>query len=124
VGIDVESAQLNGNGAGGRLSFLAGFHDEHGVLLFADEPRKAPIVHLGGPLSITFFGQLPRLRQGREDELILAVGTPGRGPGTLAMLAYEGTIPEKAYPRVEVITPVGLSVTSSLRETFELKERC
>jgi hypothetical protein len=124
LGIDVESAELKGNGLGGRLSFNAGFHDEHGVLLFADEPRKAPIVHLGGPLSVTFYGQLPKLRQGREDELYLAVGTPGRGPGSLAMLAYEGTIPEKAYPRVEIVDPVGLSVASPRRERFELKERC
>src|SRR5204863_9744048 len=102
LGIDVEVPGVRGGAGGGRVGFHAGPIDLSGVLVFADTPAHAPAIHLGGPLQVTFFGERPTFRAGRETELILAVGTPGTGPGTFAMLAYEGTIPDGARPVAEL----------------------
>jgi hypothetical protein len=124
VAVDVESACLKGGGLGGRLTYKAGFHDLDGVFQFGDRPAQAPIVHLDGPLQITFYGERPTLRLAREDDLVLVVGTPGRGPGTFAMLDYEQTIPEKLYPQIEITFPAARPGDPSPRQHCELKERC
>jgi hypothetical protein len=64
---------LRGGGPGGRVSFYAGL-DLNGFLLFADKPALAPVVHLGGPLEITFYLEPPTLRVGRESGFTLVVG--------------------------------------------------
>jgi len=122
--IDVESARLKGGGIGGRLSYLAGFYDESGVLQFADRPADAPIVYLDGPLQVTFYDRRPTLRLARGNDIVLMVGTPGHGPGTFAMLAYEGTIPESVYPNIEIAFPASQKDGAPVKERYELKERC
>jgi hypothetical protein len=124
VSLDVESAGRKGGGLGGRLSYQAGSHDPDGFLRFADRPADAPIVHLDGPLQLTFYSERPTLYLGRDEELVLVVGTPGRGPGTFAMLNYEGTIPEKLYPQLDITYPAARPGAPSPRERYELKERC
>ena len=124
VRADVEVPGMKGGGLGGRLSFTAGFLDLNGVLQFADAPANAPVVHLGGPLEITFYGELPSLRVGRSSEFVLVAGTPGHGPGTFAMLAYMDTIPEDAKPVAEVTYPPVKPGDPPLKEKFEIKERC
>ena len=124
VRADVEVPGMKGGGLGGRLSFTAGCFDLNGVLQFADKPADAPVVHLGGPLEITFYGELPSLRVGRSSEFVLVAGTPGHGPGTFAMLAYMDTIPEDAKPVAEVTYPPVKPGDPPLKEKFEIKERC
>ncbi len=120
MSVDVASARFKGVGLGGRIVQIAGFYDPTGVLTFADKPADAPIIHFDGPLTVSFYGEVPALRLGRDNDLVLAVGTPGRGGGSFAMLAYEETIPKEASPKVEVRWPGEPPV----RELFELKERC
>ena len=38
--------------------------------------------HFGGPLQVSFYGDLPKMRLGRECDFVLVVGTPGVGNGT------------------------------------------
>jgi hypothetical protein len=122
--VDVEVPGLKGGGIGGRATFMAGLIDLTGVLQFADRPGDAPAVWLGGPLQITFYAELPTLRVGRGTELSLVVGTPGVGPGTFAMLEYEGTIPKEAKPLAEVLLPSAKPGAPPLREKWEIKDRC
>lgn len=102
IGLDVDVPGIKGGGVGGRLVFLAGLFDLTGVLQFAATPAAAPVVHLGGPLQVTFYGEPPTLRAGRDSEFTLVVGTPGIGPGTFASIGYEGAIPEAAKPVAEL----------------------
>ncbi len=120
MSVDVASARFKGVGLGGRIVQIAGFYDPTGVLTFADKPADAPVVHFDGPLTIDFDGEVPKLRLGRDNDLMLVVGTPGRGGGTFAMLAYEETIPRGAHPKVEARWPGD----PPARELFELKKRC
>jgi hypothetical protein len=121
---DIDFPGMKGGGLDGRLSFMAGFFDLAGLLQFAAKPADAPVIHLGGPLEITFFAELPTLRVGRESELILVVGTPGVGPGTFAMLHYEDTIPESARPVAEITYQPAAPGAKPLKELFEIKDRC
>ena len=121
---DLDMPELKTGAPGGRASFTAGFLDLNGLLQFAEKPANAPVVHLGGPLEITFYSELPALRVGRGSELVLVVGTPGVGPGTFAMLSYMETIPESAKPVAEVTYQPAKPGETPLKETFEIKERC
>jgi hypothetical protein len=85
---------------------------------------STPAVHLDGPLQITFYGPRPTLTLGRHNDLTLAVGSAGQGPGTLAMLVYLETIPAKANPRVEITWPGAKTGDRPFKELYELKERC
>jgi hypothetical protein len=122
--VDVESAQLKGGGLGGRLAYSAGFRDPDGLFQFADRPADAPIVHFDGPLQISFYGERPTFRLGRTEEVFLVVGTPGRGPGSFAELSYEGTVPEKLCPHLDITFPAAQPGAPPVREHYELKERC
>jgi hypothetical protein len=122
--VDAELPGIHGGGIGGRLSFSAGPIDLNGVLQFSDRPADAPVINIGGPTVITFLGEWPEMRVGRGGEFYLVVGSPGEGPGTFAMLAYEGTIPKTVYPRAEITFQPAKPGEAPLKEIFELKERC
>lgn len=122
INIDVESTTLKGGGLGGRASFLVNMFDADGVLELSEKPGDAPVVHFDGPLQVVVFGSRPTLIAGRTQDLVLAVGTTGSGPGALAMLHYEGTIPAEARPRVDVTFRP--KAGEPVRETVELKKRC
>jgi hypothetical protein len=124
LAIEVETTGPKGGGVDGRLAFSAGPHDLNGVFQLSDTPANAPVVHLGGPLQITFYGELPTLRAGRDGELVLVVGTPGIGPGTFAMLGYTSTIPDDAKPTCELMFSAAKLGSSPLKEKFEIKQRC
>ena len=124
VRVDVDVPGLKGGGLNGRLSFMVGPFDLTGLLQFAAKPADAPVIHLGGPLEISFYADLPTLRVGREGELILVVGTPGVGPGTFAMLDYMDTIPEDARPIAEITYQPARPGEKPLKELFEIKDRC
>jgi hypothetical protein len=124
VRVDVEVPGLKGGGLGGRAHFSAGLIDLAGVLEFADKPTDAPAVRLGGPLQVTFYAELPSLRVGRGSELVLVVGTPGVGPGTFAMLDYEGTVPANVKPVADVALPPAKPGAPPLKEKWVIEGRC
>jgi hypothetical protein len=123
LNIDVQMPEIKGGGIGGRAEFMAGI-DVNGVLLFADTPASAPVVHLGGPLQITFYNELPAFRAGRETDVVLMVGTPGIGPGTFAGLRYDGTISTQARPEVHLSLPSAKAGEPPVKTKYEIKERC
>ena len=83
---------------------LTGYHDLNGLLMFAGRSEDAPIVHFRGPLTVTLFDR-QQLTIGRQKQLDLAVGTPGLGPGTTALVGYEGFIPRDVHPHAEIVFP-------------------
>jgi hypothetical protein len=121
--IDVDMPGAKGEGLGGRVEQLAGFRDINGLLVFAERPEDAPIVHFRGPLTVTLYAK-QQLTIGRQKQLDLAVGTPGLGAGTTALVAYEGLIPRNVHPRVAIEFPPERKGSVPLRELYELKERC
>jgi hypothetical protein len=120
MSLDVASARFKGAGIGDRITQLTGLNDLSGVLTFAEKPVDAPVIHFDGPLTITFYGEVPKLRLGRDTDLILTVGTPGRGSGTFAMLAYQDVVPKNVHPKVEIRWPGD----PPAKQMFELKQRC
>jgi len=123
LGIDVETPGANGEGIGGRVEQLTGYHDLNGPLMFAERPEDAPIVHFRGPLTVTLFDR-QQLTIGRQKQLDLAVGTPGLGPGTTALVGYEGFIPRDVHPRAEIVFPPEHEGSAPFRELCELEGRC
>jgi hypothetical protein len=123
VRIDVEMPGWKGTGIGGRVQQSGFYVDVNGVLQFADHAKDAPILHFGGPLQVTLFGR-HELKIGRESDVVLGVGSPGVGPGTHTFIDYEGVIPEKAYPTLEIVYPAKKSGEPPIRQRYELKERC
>ncbi len=124
LNLDVECESLKGSGVGGRVSYMATLFDTQGVLRFASKPTDAPILHLDGPLQITFCGSIPTWTGGRSDDAVLCIGTPGVGPGTFAMVKYEGTVPESKHPKIEATYRPKDPAMKPVKELYELKERC
>jgi hypothetical protein len=120
---EVEMPGWKGATLGGRVQHYTWYTDGNGVFQFADRPQDAPILHFGGPWQITLFGA-HRLRIGREDDVVLGVGTPGVGPGTMTYIDYEGVIPENVYPTVEITYPPPKPTGPRLTERYQLKRRC
>jgi hypothetical protein len=122
--VDANAPGMKGGGIDGRVKFSAGPSDLSGLLRLADTREAAPVIYLGGPMRVTFYNELPSLRVGRSTELVLVVGAPGIGPGTLATIYYDDTIPEAAKPIAEVTFPPMKTGAAPVKENFELKARC
>ena len=122
--LEVRHATLKGAGVEGRLPIVVGPMDLGGMLVFGISSKDAPVIHADGPLQITFYGNLPTLRVGRETDLILAVGSPGLGKGTTAMLSYDQAIPADVHPKVEISYPAAKSGDPPVEEKYVLKDRC
>jgi hypothetical protein len=123
VSMEIERPGWKGSGIGGRVQQTSFVVDVNGVLQFADRPQDAPILHFDGPLEITLFGQM-ELRIGRQTDVVLGVGSPGFGPGTQTYVEYDGVIPEKVNPTIEIVYAAKKSGDPPIREKHELKERC
>jgi hypothetical protein len=123
VQADIEMPGRHGKGIGGRVEQMASLRDATGFLQFTDSPAKAPIIHFGGPWSITLYSA-DVLTIGREDDLVLSVGTPGIGPGTTAFVAYENVVAADAFPVAEITFPPKTPGESPIKQLYELKERC
>jgi hypothetical protein len=88
----------------------------YGRLVFADRPQDAPVVHFGGPLTLTILDwhktvQERRLVGGdRENQLSILVGTPVFGGKHEAFATVDEWFPGLAgrgtFPVVEVEFPV------------------
>jgi hypothetical protein len=105
-----------------RAAQTVGPWDDFGMLVFADKPGNAPILHLGGPLRIV-CEEKGKLIVGREKELTLKITTTGLGAGTTAGFSYT-SIPETTVPRVEITYPPEKPGEPPLKRHYELKERC
>jgi len=121
---EVDAAGVKGGGTAGRLDMSAGWLDLNGPLQFAEKPADAPVIHFGGPLEVSFYGEVPKMRVGRGTEFTLVIGTPGVGAGTFAMLGYEDCIPKDAYPKAEIAFAPKKPGDAPVKELFEIKERC
>ncbi len=68
--------------------YQVGGEDLHGNLSFADNPKDAPVVHLGGPLQLS-LESFPAEESPPRDyvPVIAVVGTPGVGKGTFAAIS-------------------------------------
>jgi hypothetical protein len=121
--LEMEMPGWKGAGVGGRVRQHAFYVDAKGVLQFADKRQEAPVIHFGGPWQVSLFGA-HKLTIGRDTDMVLGVGSPGVGPGTTAWIDYDGVIPEKTYPTVEVTYPPKHPGDEPVRERYELKRRC
>ena len=118
VSMYVETPGYVGKGEGGRVQQAVNTDDASGLLQFSDRPDQAPILHFGGSWQIT-LARPPVLRCGQETEWFLGFGTPGLGKGTFAFVAYEGVVPPRIFPKVDLHFE-----SQSFHAECELKSRC
>ena len=81
------------------------------------------MIHFGGPWQISLYDRA-QLVIGRQKQVTLFVGTPGVGPGSTALVAYEKLIPKDLNPTVEIVFPPEREGSVPYRELYELKGRC
>jgi hypothetical protein len=98
--------------------------DGSGMLLFADKPQNAPIIHLNGPFTLALQDRKQRFVAGEETMLQIGVGPQGVEPGTFAWVLYPNTIPDNVYPEVEVAFRVESPGQEPIRRKWTLKQRC
>lgn len=80
-------------------------YDRADRLRFAGRPEEAPIVHFGGPLTMRFYRQPPRLVPGKRSRVNVSIGTPGLGSGTFAALQCRTVLDCKTAPLAEFEFP-------------------
>jgi hypothetical protein len=124
ITLDVECESLKGSGVGGRVNYMLMLFDTRGVFQLGRSPADAPIVHLDGPLQVTFYANKPTWVGGRSQDTVLCVGTAGYGPGTFAMIKYQDTIPPDKHPTIEATYKPKDPANKPLKKLYELKERC
>jgi hypothetical protein len=98
--------------------------DGEGMLLFADKPQDAPIIHLNGPFTLALQDRKQRLIRGDKLMLQIGVGPQGIGPGTFAFVLYPNTIPTDVFPEAEVTFPPKSAGETPIKQKFTLKDRC
>jgi hypothetical protein len=101
---------------------FAAEYDVNGILQFAARPEEAPVVHFGGPWTLSPDGQ-QKLVRGRNEDLVLKLGTPGHGPGTFACIRYDLLVPPSAKPRARIAYPAR-SGEKGLAHDYVLEDRC
>jgi hypothetical protein len=98
--------------------------DGLGMLLFANRPADAPIVHFNGPFTLGLQDRKQRLTAGHKSQLQIGVGTQGIGPGTFSFVLYPDTIPNDAYPVADISFPPKSDGGKPILRNYTLKERC
>ena len=106
-----------------KLSFVIN-GDGEGMLLFADRPQDAPIIHLNGPFTLALQDRKQRLIVGDKLMLQIGVGPQGVGPGTFAWVLYPNTVPNDAYPEAAITFPAKSQGQEAIRKKYTLKQRC
>jgi hypothetical protein len=86
-----------------------------GILLFADRPKEAPVVHFGGPLTLTILDWHKPLQprqlgsDGKNNQLSILVGTPVFGGKHEAFAtvhqSFRVLAGDKGFPAVEIEFP-------------------
>src|SRR5262249_31115113 len=120
---DVELPGWKGNGIGGRVHQRTSYAEANGILQFADKPADAPIIHFGGPWSILLLVK-HTLNINRQTDMYFGIGTPGVGPGSTSWIDYDGVVPEKVYPTIEITFPSKGAGASPVRKRYEITHRC
>jgi hypothetical protein len=98
--------------------------DGAGMLLFADKPQDAPIIHLNGPFTLALQDRKQRLVAGEQAMLQIGVGPQGLGPGTFAFVLYPNTIPNNVYPEAEIAFPAKSPGEEPIKRKYTLMQRC
>lgn len=98
--------------------------DGAGMLLFADKPQHAPIIHLNGPFTLALQDRKQRLIPGEKIMLQIGVGPQGVGPGTFAFVLYPNTIPTDVYPEADITFPTKSPGREAIKKKYTLKQRC
>jgi hypothetical protein len=98
--------------------------DGAGMLLFADKPQDAPIIHLNGPFTLALQDRKQRLIAGDKSMLQIGVGPQGIGPGTFAFVLYPDTIANDLYPEAEITFPAKSPGQESIKRKYTLEQRC
>lgn len=125
--------------------------DANGILMFAEGPERAPIVHFDGPLTMgllpatecirtatfvkkgnrteviratTVRAMVPTFERGARDaDLRVAVGTVGQGKGTFAALHHTG-LAAGLHPVADVEFPNRVPAKGAIKITLALRHRC
>lgn len=97
-------------------------YDANGILQFADRPEQAPIIHFGGPWTM-WPDVTQKLVRGRNEDLVLRLGTSGHGPGTFAVICYDLLIPDSAKPHLRIEYP-SRPGDKPLVQNYVLEDRC
>jgi hypothetical protein len=92
-------------------------------LMFASEPRQAPVLHYGGDLRMGFEIRKPVEKTKDGFKLSACVGTPGSRPGAWVHLLYT-TIPPNVHPEAVIEFPPEKPGGPPVRVTFVLGRRC
>ena len=92
-------------------------------LMFAAEPRRAPVLHYGGDLRMGFEIRKPVEKTKDGFKLSACVGTPGSCPGAWVHLLYT-TIPPNVHPKAVMEFPPEKAESPPVRVEFVLGQRC
>jgi hypothetical protein len=107
-----------GTGRDRRVKQEADPYDAHGILQFANRPQEAPIIHFGGPWTLsTVGGTILTINQ--KTDLQIGFGTQGLGPGTFTYTAFEELVPKDVFPLSDITFP-----GDGHPRRYELKLRC
>jgi hypothetical protein len=104
------------------IRHYAAEYDNNGILQFAARPEQASIIHFGGSWRFWPDGQ-QRLVRGRNEDLVLRLGSAGLGPGTSTSIAYDKLIPSMAKPRLRIEYPAARGDRPFVQDVV-LKDRC
>ncbi len=124
VAVDVPLAKPLPDLRGGEHSHLrhwASRWDSNGVLVFADKPEAASVIHFGGSWTVWPDAD-QRLTRGRAEDLTVRVGTPGHGPGTFAYIPYDFLISPAGKPHVTIEYPTADGQVRVAKQFLE--DRC
>jgi hypothetical protein len=93
---------------------------------FGTSPLDAPVFHMDGPLTLGVVeAMVPHelWLERDEQELKLAVGTPGEGPGSFSFVRYD-SLPAGAKPVVELEFPAKTPGERLPATRVEIPDRC
>jgi hypothetical protein len=79
--------------------------DPEEPLHFAYRPEEAPVVRLGGPLTMRFYEGPPKLVAGKSSRLNVMLGSEGLGRGTFAALRCCAVLDSDAVPVADIAFP-------------------
>jgi hypothetical protein len=88
---------------------------------FGDSPKTAPIIHFQGPLSL-FPNHPHTVKRGKEEELMVFVGTRGLGESVTRILHER--VPEDVHPVAEIEFPAKEAGGKPIRRKVVLNQRC
>jgi hypothetical protein len=120
--VQVQMQTRDGPLISGRITQNAG-NDSNGYLRFSPSPQTAPVIHLGGPVTIDLLCPQELQKGEKPSDLMVMIGTPGEGAGTFASINYGGVVSDTAQPTAEIEFPA-LPGEKAIVQTVPLPHRC